>query len=262
MFLKKWQAEREDNMSEINSIIENRKPKTSKLAIVCILVPLVLFVISLCFIVLLQSENYEKFEMIVVILFPFVALSMYILPLNFLLGIYALVTIKRSKGLLKGYMLSILSMLMSFLVLGCAAHAIHSTRPEGLIRHYKLEMVGIGKALQIYSSEYDNHYPTADKWCDLLVEHTNVEKTVSWLAAKQEWERDSFQYAINPNCEPNSPSDTVLLFETKGGWNKFGGPEILSIENHYRKGCNILFNDEHAEFTKPKQIEQLKWKDK
>jgi prepilin-type processing-associated H-X9-DG protein len=244
-------------MDETNSNVQNQKPKTSKLAIVCVLIPLVLFVISLGFIELLCNENTSDFAML---LFLFiVAPGIYILPLNFLLGIYALIKIKKSKGLLKGYVLSIAGMLMSVLAFHYAMMATSSIRPEARIAHSKLEMIKVGKVLRVYSTEYENHYPTANKWCDLLVEHSDIEKTAFCLAAKQKWEKDSFQYAINPNCEPNSPSDMVLLFEIKGGWNKFGGPEILSIENHYRKGCNVLFNDGHAEFIKPKKIGQLKW---
>ena len=66
-------------------------------------------------------------------------------------------------------------------------------------------------------------------------------------------------YAMNPNCYPNSPSDTVLLFETKDGWNQFGGKEILTKENHYGDGCNVLFNDGHCLFES--NIEKLSWVD-
>ena len=67
-------------------------------------------------------------------------------------------------------------------------------------------------------------------------------------------------YAINPNCKQSSPKDIVLLFETKGGWNQYGGPEILTFENHEGKGCNVLFNDGHTEFVTPELIGELKWK--
>jgi prepilin-type processing-associated H-X9-DG protein len=50
----------------------------------------------------------------------------------------------------------------------------------------------------------------------------------------------------------------VLLFETNGGWNKFGGPEILTTENHYGKGSNILFNDGHVRFVSH-EFDKLKW---
>jgi len=50
-----------------------------------------------------------------------------------------------------------------------------------------------------------------------------------------------------------------VLFETKGGWNQFGGPEILTFENHKGQGCNVLFNDLHVRFVKKEQISELKW---
>ena len=64
---------------------------------------------------------------------------------------------------------------------------------------------------------------------------------------------------MNPNCHPNSPPDMVLLFETKGGWNQFGGPELLTTENHKGEGCYVLFNDVHVEFIKKEAINELKW---
>jgi len=67
-------------------------------------------------------------------------------------------------------------------------------------------------------------------------------------------------YAMNPNCRPNSPSDMVLLFETKGGWNQFGGREILTTENHGGKGCNILFNNGRVKFVKTERLDDLAWK--
>jgi prepilin-type processing-associated H-X9-DG protein len=50
------------------------------------------------------------------------------------------------------------------------------------------------------------------------------------------------------------------LFETKGGWNKFGGPELLMTENHLGH-CNILFNDGHVERVSRKHIPDLNWGD-
>jgi hypothetical protein len=52
-----------------------------------------------------------------------------------------------------------------------------------------------------------------------------------------------------------------LLFETKAGWNKLGGLEILSLENHKRKGGIVFFNDGHGEFIEPERLGELKWED-
>jgi len=115
----------------------------------------------------------------------------------------------------------------------------------------------LGKTMLIYACGYDDKYPTADKWCDLLIEYTDVTEKQFRCPGNRE-ERCS--YAMNPNCEPNSPLDMVLIFETKGGWNRFGGSELLTTENHKGEGCNILFNDSHVSFIRPGELGELKWK--
>ena len=68
-------------------------------------------------------------------------------------------------------------------------------------------------------------------------------------------------YALNPNCKPHSPNDTVLLFESKGGWNLFGRQELSSVISHRGKGCNILFNDGSIKFIRKKDLAALNWGD-
>ena len=121
----------------------------------------------------------------------------------------------------------------------------------------EMNMAGLGLSLKIYANDFNGKYPTPEKWCDLLIEYAEVtEKPFVCPAAKE----GGGHYAINPNCEPNSPPDIVLLFETKGGWNQFGGPELLFGERHIGKGCCILFNNKHTQFVEKKQFGQLKWK--
>jgi hypothetical protein len=68
-------------------------------------------------------------------------------------------------------------------------------------------------------------------------------------------------YAMNPNCEPNSPADTVFLFETKSGWNQHGGPELFTFDNHDPKGGCVLLNDGTVKFIRTKEeLAQLRWK--
>ena len=68
-------------------------------------------------------------------------------------------------------------------------------------------------------------------------------------------------YAMNPNCEPNSPGDMVLLFETKAGWNQHGGPELFTFDNHDPKGGCVLLNDGTVKFIRTKEeLQQLRWK--
>jgi hypothetical protein len=68
-------------------------------------------------------------------------------------------------------------------------------------------------------------------------------------------------YAINRKCKFDSPPDTVLLFETKAGWNQHGGSELFTFDNHDPKGGCVLFNDGTVKFIRTKEeLQQLRWK--
>jgi len=115
----------------------------------------------------------------------------------------------------------------------------------------------LGKATLIYAGGHDDKYPTADKWCDLLVKYAEVtEKEFACPSAG----KGRCHYAINPNASIFQDPHMVVLFETKGGWNQFGGPEILTFENHEGKGCNIWSGYLDVEFVKPERLGELKWK--
>ena len=114
----------------------------------------------------------------------------------------------------------------------------------------------LGKAMLIYACGHDDKYPTPDKWCDLLTKYAEVTKKEFLCPSAGE---GRCHYAINPNVSPFSNPRLVMLFETKGGWNQFGGPELLTTENHKGQGCNVLFNDLHVRFMKKEQLSELKW---
>jgi prepilin-type processing-associated H-X9-DG protein/prepilin-type N-terminal cleavage/methylation domain-containing protein len=146
-----------------------------------------------------------------------------------------------------------------------------------------------------YALEHDKRYPPPEKWCDSLLEnggamlpdfycsdgndpkyveitdpnHMRNAPVKSVLDSEYDAEDGQHIYvyraawshfAINPNAEPNSPANVVLLFSTKGGWNQSGGPELLTFDNHRGRGANVLFNDGHVEFVKPEDAGKLKWK--
>jgi hypothetical protein len=114
-----------------------------------------------------------------------------------------------------------------------------------------------------YSEQNESKYPSKERWCDELSNMSKYNDQFHCPAADPNYyenRRTISHYAINPNCEPNSPNDVVLLFDTKAGWNQHGGAELLSPENHEGKGCNILFNDGTVEFIKKKDFDKLRWK--
>ncbi len=119
-----------------------------------------------------------------------------------------------------------------------------------------------GGALKIYAEEH-GEYPTADKWCDILLQGGYVTEEIFKCPGDK---KARCSYSINPNCEPNSPPDVVLLFESKGGWNSYGGLELFTVEHHTNDGGNILYNDGHVSFNYPvsngRFFEELNWGEK
>jgi hypothetical protein len=123
-------------------------------------------------------------------------------------------------------------------------------------------LVVLGEALLLYANDNDHKYPTPAEWCDLLIEQANVNEK-QFKCPESKGARCS--YAMNPNCDISSRPDIVLLFETEiwkdGGWNKFGGPELLTVRNHEGHGCNILHNGSFVSFESLHTLGSLRWGD-
>ena len=242
-------------MSETETNAQGKKPKVSKLAIASPLVVLLGYFIGATLAAGLKRYNFiaeiGSWTCRFSILFGLIA------------GIIADYRIYKSKGLLTGRIFSISGTILALIII---VLALIPTRPPP--REFALQVVcsvnlrSLGEATRIYANNYHNKYPTTDKWCDLLLQNTKIaEKQFVCRGAFRKGDKGRCHYAMNPNCEPNSPTDMVLLFETKGGWNQSGGPEILTLENHKGKVCCVLFNDGHVEFVKPEKIEKLRWRD-
>ncbi len=218
---------------------------------------------------------------------------------GFVMGIIAMFEIVfspyRNKGtisaiagvLLNGYLVWMLIMLILFCFTECK---------YGYKKYCRINLSSLGKAIMLYSNDYNDQYPTSDKWCNLLIQYSEVSRKtflckeglkkddkrprhyviepgdeLNLPAGLEFLYEDEFgchhygknmcHFAMNPDCKLYSPQDTVLLFEAKGGWNQHGGPEILTTEYHKGKGCYVFFNDGHTEFVRPEDIGKLKWKE-
>ena len=183
-------------------------------------------------------------------------------------GIIGLVKISNSAGRLKGTGLAIAGIaapvvLIPFiccigLLMGILMPALARVRQTAYQMVCGTNLSGLSKAMLLYTSEYDDKYPTAEKWCDLLPEKATVPRKSFRCKGASE---GPCNYAMNKNVENlgrNAPADMVLLFESKPGWNQSGGPEILTTNNHH-DGCNVLFVDGHVEFVKTGDINKLRW---
>jgi hypothetical protein len=126
---------------------------------------------------------------------------------------------------------------------------------------------GAGRAvLPETFGQHDRLYPHAVDWCDAMLQgypaagngDDNRSMRIQQCPSGGKGRCD---YAMNLGCRADSPSDMVLLFETKAGWNQHGGPELFTFDNHGPKGGLVLLNDGTVKFIRTEEeLKQLRWK--
>jgi prepilin-type processing-associated H-X9-DG protein len=189
-------------------------------------------------------------------------------------GIIALVKISGSDGSLKGkgmaitglalsavsiVLLPVISMLMAILM-PILMPAMTSAKSVAYRTVCESNMHGLAIAMMVYANDYDNRVPTADEWCDLLIQEADV-SSASFLCPSAP--DGTCTYALNKNLVTLDVSaTTVVMFECPPGWNQVGGPELLTTEYHQGEGCNIAFADGTVEFVEAAMLEQLDWGEK
>ena len=179
-----------------------------------------------------------------------VFLTVCILP-GPLLGIVTIGRIRKNKGLVSKIIIiyiAVLSLLTSGYIV--AAKSFSHSDCEKNLRI-------VSQAVWAYVENNGGKFPTADKWCSLLVKNTGLRRG-RFICKSAKWGLSN--YAINPGAIPTSPQNMVLLFETKGGWNQAGGPELLTVDNHKGQGCNVMFVNGYVGFVETRWVEALKWK--
>jgi hypothetical protein len=114
-------------------------------------------------------------------------------------------------------------------------------------------------------------YPQPSEWCDVFVRDPRqptrsitrrpvLAEPINGPFMCPNMQEGRCHYAINPHCEPNSPPETVLLFETEAGWNQHDGPELFSFDNHDPRGGCVLFNDGPVKFIRTEaELGALRW---
>lgn len=102
-------------------------------------------------------------------------------------------------------------------------------------------------------------YPPVSTWNDAIKEA--YLEAVRPNSTGEPYREGACEYAMNPDCTPDSPADMVLLFETHVGWNRHGGPELFTFENHNPSGGLVLLHDGTVKFVRTdEELRQLRWK--
>jgi hypothetical protein len=232
---------------------ETQKPPLSKLALASLLVALT----GLCLYIpysLFYFYDYPEFIEEIISLIIFLSI-----PSGVILGITANRHIKRNKSIVRGRIFSISALIIIAGIVFMTLPAL-GRMPDSVI--CKGHLHSIRNAFHIYAHDHQGKYPSADKWCDEIEKYLDFPAKRQFLcpAAIKHKERGPCHYAMNPNCEPNSPPDMVLLFESKGGWNRHGGMEFLTFDHHEGKYAFVLYNNGDVKLIKSEDIGKLRWK--
>jgi prepilin-type processing-associated H-X9-DG protein len=186
-----------------------------------------------------------------------------------ILGIVALVKVSRSGGQLSGKGLAIAGICTSGLfllmvpiyaamLLPALARAKAKAQTINCLNNVKQLNLGV----MTYAQANGDKFPTADQWCDAILKQVGSEKVFRCPGDSQGNRSD---YAFNqklgglPMNKVTSPSQTVLIFESDGGWNQSGGRELAVRHPRHLGRVIVGFADGHAESVLPSRLRQLVW---
>lgn len=181
-----------------------------------------------------------------------------ILPLSMILSAAGLVHIKRSTGRFKGTPLVIGTIVFQLALWIPSFHFVYT---ESVVFRItcNCHMIYLRKAVKNYAEQNEGKYPPPEKWCDLLYENTEGAEKIFCRTPGGSKEGALCHYALNPQCRQDSPEGTVLFFEIKGGWNEFGGSDLITSENNYKRGWRVIMNGGRVEFIEPHELNKLLW---
>ena len=115
-------------------------------------------------------------------------------------------------------------------------------------------------AVKIYSGDHNGQFPLAATWCDALKVDVGSEKVFKCVAANSSSRCD---YAFNAKLggmeESKIAPDTVMIFESEGGWNANGGPELMIGKPRHARLFVVAFADGSVQQLRESQLNTLRW---
>jgi prepilin-type processing-associated H-X9-DG protein len=186
-----------------------------------------------------------------------------------ILGIIALVRINKSNGQLGGQGLALAGTIVSaaFLLLIPIPAAVLLTKAnlwpakvQGIQCMNNVKQLNLGVIM--YADDNKNLFPAGTNWCDATLSYVKNDRIYLCPQGKP---GQRCHYAFNARLaghemkDVQSPAQTVLVFETDGGWNLAGGRELLPANPRHTRAYAVGFADGHAEMVVPARLASLRW---
>jgi prepilin-type processing-associated H-X9-DG protein len=186
-----------------------------------------------------------------------------------ILGIIALVRINKSKGQLGGQGMALAGTIVSaafLLLMPIPAAMLLPALAKAKQKAQSIQCMNNVKQLNLgvmmYGNDNKDLFPAGTNWCDSIMPY--VKNGKAFLCPQGKAGQRS-HYALNARLagqemkHVQAPAETVLIFETDGGWNVAGGRELLPSKSRHSVGSIIGFADGHVEMVRSARLEKLRW---
>jgi prepilin-type processing-associated H-X9-DG protein len=187
--------------------------------------------------------------------------------IGLILGIIALVKIKKSQGALGGGGLALAGIIVSAvfilmipvfaaMLLPALARADQKAQAINCVNNVKQ----LTLAVRLYAADNKDHYPAATFWCDSLRPYVGTTNT---FHCPKDFSEGLCSYAFNVQAggvETGKISpETVVIFEAASGWNLSGGPGLILANPRHGRMLVVGFADGHVEQVPASRLSQLRW---
>ena len=195
-------------------------------------------------------------------------------PVGLVLGFLAHSKIRQSSGRLTGsglattgIVLSCIAMLLGLIAIPAAmllpALAKAKQRAQTINCMNNVKQLALG--VRMYSSDHNDVLPAAAKWDDAITQYIGSIGSPRPFQCPTGDDSQRSHYAFNAKLsgvadkQITNPGNTVMIFETDGGWNLSGGSEALLKKSRHGRNLVVGFADGHVEMVSPARLQQLNW---
>jgi prepilin-type processing-associated H-X9-DG protein len=185
-----------------------------------------------------------------------------------ILGIIAMSKIRQSKGILggggialAGTVVSAVFLFMLPMLAAMLLPALAKAKQKAQTIVCVNNMKQLSVAVRIYASDHKDQFPPAATWCDAIFTDAGAATKLFQCPAGDHSKRSD--YAFNAKLsgmdEKQVAPNTVLFFETDGGWNVSGGPELMLKQPRHGKTFVVAFADGSVQMLDSSALAALKW---
>ena len=184
-----------------------------------------------------------------------------------ILGIVAMNKIGKSKGQLGGNVMAIVGMSLSGVSLlfmpimaGMLLPALAKAKGKAQTINCVNNLKQLGVAVRLYSNDNKDMFPIAAKWCDAIQPDIGGSTKVFQCPDAP---GPRCTYAFNAKLsgmeEGKINPNTVMIFESQGGWNLSGGPELMIKKPRHGNTFTVGMADGSVQQVTPSRLSQLNW---